>query len=152
MDIFRNDEPDMERSTAEVVFLKAQLLYPMILLVAFVLSAGVHSILTSRSEEELITPTATGPGGKPLPVTKRKREHEEPQILDIDEQSSAHGAFQYIAAAVVLTFLANCVAVVVHGLDSAGKSHEWWCSEQRMVRLPPLSPNALSESGPLGMI
>ena len=60
MDTFKNGGSDVEMSTAEAVFLKAQVLYPMILLVAFVLSAGVHSILTSRSEEELIIPTATG--------------------------------------------------------------------------------------------
>ncbi|KAK4218038.1 heavy metal tolerance protein [Rhypophila decipiens] len=132
--------PIIHRGTAETIFLRAQILYPVILLVAFVLSAAVHSILTSRSEEELDVPTVTGPGGKPLPVTKRKREQEEPRDLDSDGQSTGLVAFKHLAAVVVLTFLANGLALVAH-LNSHHPKYDalqdphWQCSEERMVYL-----------------
>ncbi|KAM7194997.1 heavy metal tolerance protein [Naviculisporaceae sp. PSN 640] len=138
--LLQNDPPNIERSTAQTVFLKAQILYPVILLLAFILSAGVHSVLTSRSDEELDVPTVRGPGGKPLPVTKRKREHEEPRVPDFDGQSTALVAFKHLAAAVVLTFFANCLALAVHASShppryDALKNSHWQCSEERMVYL-----------------
>ncbi|KAK3944616.1 hypothetical protein QBC46DRAFT_157139 [Diplogelasinospora grovesii] len=124
------------RSTAEVVFLNAELCYPVLLLLAFILSAGVHSILTSRTEEELVVPTVKGPGGKPLPVTKKKREAEKPQVLDVKTSNVALRVFQYTMAAVVLTFFANGAAIAVHALqarDKSGNVGGWWCGEERTV-------------------
>jgi ATP-binding cassette, subfamily B, vacuolar membrane transporter HMT1/ACLQ len=130
-------------SVVESVYFSAQVLYPVILLVAFIVSGAVHSVVTARSEEELVVPTATGPGGKPLPVTKRKREQlDEPRAPDAhDGGSFARGAFRYATAAVVLTFFANGAAIAVHALQARGKSGQvgnWWCGEERTVSLPPV--------------
>lgn len=132
---FESGEP---RSFAELAYLRAQLLYPVVLLVAFVLSAGVHSVLTSQSEEELVVPTVRGPGGKPLPVTKRKREQlDEPQVLDpAADCSFARRVFQYGTAVLILTFLANGAAIAVHALQARGNKGSgvsWWCGEERTV-------------------
>ncbi|KAK1751902.1 heavy metal tolerance protein [Echria macrotheca] len=134
MDALRNGGDP--QSFAEIVYLRAQLLYPMVLLLAFILSAGVHSIVTARSEEELIVPTVTGPGGKPLPVTKRKREQSgEIQVPAIaDDRSFARRVFQYGTAALTLSFLANLAAIAVHTLQVHGPKHfQWWCGEERTV-------------------
>ncbi|KAK0630595.1 hypothetical protein B0T17DRAFT_590058 [Bombardia bombarda] len=124
---------DSSRTTAEIVYDYAQLCYPAVLLLAFIISAAVHSILTSRTEEELVVPTARGPGGKPLPITKRKREHhEEPQVgLDVGGSGLATAAFQYITAALVLSFFANGAAISAHALQE--RDVGWWCMEQRTV-------------------
>ncbi|KAJ4304301.1 ATP-binding cassette-type vacuolar membrane transporter Hmt1 [Collariella sp. IMI 366227] len=79
-------------SAAETVFKKAQLLYPVVLLLAFVISAGVYTVVTSESEEELVVPTATGPDGKPLPVTKRRRKQE---ASGADDHANAAGGFAW---------------------------------------------------------
>ncbi|KAK3333961.1 hypothetical protein B0T19DRAFT_419662 [Cercophora scortea] len=120
-------------STADDILLKAQLCYPLVLLFAFILSAGVHGIVTAKTEEEPTAPAVKGPGGKPLPVTKRKRQPEEPQILDVYASNTARRAFQYITAAVILTFLANDAAVTARALQPSEKL--WWCSEERTVYL-----------------
>ncbi|KAK0623309.1 hypothetical protein B0T14DRAFT_426482 [Immersiella caudata] len=128
----------MSTSTAaEAVYLRAQLLYPVVLLVAFIVSAGVHSILTARTEEELVVPTAKGPGGKPLPVTKRKREQlDEPGVPDACAASGfARRVFQYTTAAVILSFFANGGAIALRALQLRGKdaTEGWWCTEERTV-------------------
>lgn len=126
-----------QTSTAEFVFLRSQLLYPVVLLLAFIVSAGVHSILTARTEEELVVPSARGPGGKPLPVTKRKREQlDEPRVRDTCAGSNfACRVFQYTQAAVILTFFANGGAIALRALQTPGKDsgNGWWCSEERTV-------------------
>jgi len=132
---FESGEP---QSFVEHIFLRAQIFYPVVLLLAFILSAGVHSVVTSQSEEELLVPTVKGPGGKPLPITKRKREQlDEPQALDpATDSSSARTAFRYGTAALVATFLANGAAIAVHALSSgggAGSKDGWWCGEERTV-------------------
>ena len=124
-------------STAETVELRAQILYPAILLLAFIASAGVHSVLTSRTEEELVAPIARGPGGKPLPLTKRKREHEESIVPQINFFSdAARRVFQYATGAIIITFLANAVAIALHAIEvrtSSGGTSGWWCGEERIV-------------------
>jgi ATP-binding cassette, subfamily B, vacuolar membrane transporter HMT1/ACLQ len=138
----------MSTSTAtEVVYLRAQLLYPVVLLLAFIVSAGVHSIVTARTEEELVVPTAKGPGGKPLPVTKRKREQlDEPRGPEICAPSGfARRVFQYTTAAVILSFFANGGAIALHALQLRRKdaAEGWWCTEERTVSFTPASLGGL---------
>jgi hypothetical protein len=134
-------------TAAEVVYLRAQLLYPVVLLLAFIVSAGVHSILTARTEEELVVPTAKGPGGKPLPITKRKREQlDEPQSPEICAPSGfARRVFQYTTAAVILSFFANGGAIALRALQLRRKdtTEGWWCTEERTVSFTPASWRAL---------
>ncbi|KAK3379412.1 hypothetical protein B0T24DRAFT_522327 [Lasiosphaeria ovina] len=142
MDVLNHGAPDLATppkntttevlSTAETVYRRAQLCYPVVLLLAFIVSAGVHSILTSRTEEELLVPTARGPGGKPLPLTKRKREHEEPRVQNVYTPSLARRACQYAVAALILTFFANGAAVCARALQFRNTT-EWWCGEERTV-------------------
>lgn len=134
-----------QRTFVELVYLRTQLLYPVVLLFAFILSAGVHSIVTSQSKEEIVVPTVKGPGGKPLPVTKRKREQlDEPQVLDpVADSSFARTIFRYGTAALIVTFLANGAAIAVHALQSSGGADAglgWWCGEERTVSNPPSLP------------
>ncbi|KAL2024486.1 hypothetical protein VTK56DRAFT_8297 [Thermocarpiscus australiensis] len=128
--------PAQSPGTAQLVLQTAQLLYPVVLLLAFVVSAGIHSIVTSRTEEELVAPTVRGPGGKPLPITKRKRENASPQAADVSTGGSARNGFLYITTAVVLSFVANGAAIAVHALQStrsSGLEQLWWCGEERVV-------------------
>ncbi|KAL2144084.1 hypothetical protein VTI28DRAFT_9614 [Corynascus sepedonium] len=130
--------PEPSSSTALSVLQRAQLFYPVILLLAFVISAGVHTVVTSKSEEQLAAPTVTGPGGKPLPVTKRKREQEPLQEFDDTNGpgSFARSVFLYLTAAVVMSFVANGAAIAVHAMKSSrdgGLANAWWCGEQTVV-------------------
>ncbi|KAK4123518.1 hypothetical protein N657DRAFT_572662 [Parathielavia appendiculata] len=135
------ENPDSERrlSAAQSVLRTAQLLYPVILLLSFVVSAAVHTIVTSKTEEELVVPAVKGPGGKPLPVTKRKREQQQVPEAHGDNRASGGSAwalFLYLTGAVIVSFVANCAAVAVHAMKSsrdAGPGSAWWCGEERIV-------------------
>ncbi|KAK3687912.1 hypothetical protein B0T22DRAFT_498173 [Podospora appendiculata] len=128
--------PLQRTTTAEFVSKHVQPWYPVVLAVAFLLSAGVHSIHTPRSKEKLVVPTAGGPGGKPLPATKRKRGHEQPRVRDVYRGALARRVCQCVTAAITLTFLTNGAAIAIHALQARGPSGDewpWWCSEERTV-------------------
>jgi ATP-binding cassette, subfamily B, vacuolar membrane transporter HMT1/ACLQ len=133
------------RSATESAFLTLQLLYPLVLLVTFIVTAGAHSILTARSEEDIIVPEATGPGGKPLPVTKRKKETGGHHAIEQRIGPIARRAFQYVSVLLVLTYVANGVNVATHALaerepsrgdgdrDRPAGQQGWWCTQERTV-------------------
>ncbi|KAK4230903.1 putative heavy metal tolerance protein precursor [Podospora fimiseda] len=137
----KNSGPVQSLTTAQMVYLKTQLFSPVVLLLVFVITAGIHSVITARSEEEFVHPTATGPGGKPLPVTKRKREQREAA----DDQESIRGnstpassaIFKYLTGATILSFLINGFAIGSHISQSAKQQKTegvfWWCGEERVV-------------------
>ncbi|KAK4146177.1 ABC transporter-like protein [Dichotomopilus funicola] len=132
-----NGGSEQSSSSAQSVLQMAQVLYPVVLLLTFIISAGIHTIVTSKTEEELATPTVTGPGGKPLPITKRRRRHQASQIDDdANTRGFAWSVFLYLTAAIIVSFVANGAAAAVHAMKSsrdAGFTHVWWCGEQRIV-------------------
>ncbi|KAK4170777.1 hypothetical protein QBC36DRAFT_295980, partial [Triangularia setosa] len=125
------------KTSAQVIYETTQQCYPVVLLLAFIISAAVHSIAKSRTEEELLIPTATGPGGKPLPITKRKREHrEQGSIYSTDGCTGGNTiqVFRYLTGVLVLSFAANAVATALHVWQSSKLGGElWWCGEERVV-------------------
>jgi hypothetical protein len=144
------DGRGFQPSLAEVVFRNSQLCYPVVLLFAFIISAGIHSIVTSKTEEEVVAPTVKGPGGKPLPFTKRRREHHDTQAPFVHNGDVAKTVFQYLSAGLVLSFIANGAAIALRALSARGVKGEvgdWWCDEQRIVSLSHFQvfgPNGLS--------
>ncbi|KAK4194746.1 hypothetical protein QBC40DRAFT_28888 [Triangularia verruculosa] len=125
------------KTFAQVVYERAQETYPAVLLLAFIISAAIHSIAKSRTEEELLVPTATGPGGKPLPITKRKREHRDQGSMystDGDSSGIAIQVFRYLTGALILTFAADAAATAAHVWQSSKVGDKlWWCGEERVV-------------------
>ncbi|KAK4171580.1 ABC transporter type 1, transmembrane domain-containing protein, partial [Triangularia setosa] len=125
------------KTSAQVIYETTQQCYPVVLLLAFIISAAVHSIAKSRTEEELLIPTATGPGGKPLPITKRRREHrEQGSIYSTDGCTGGNTiqVFRYLTGVLVLSFAANAAATALHVWQSSKLGGElWWCGEERVV-------------------
>lgn len=126
-------------STAQSVLRTTQLLYPVILLLTFILSAGIHTIVTSKTEEQLVSTTVRGPGGKPLPITKRKREQETRDADgddDGDRRCLTKTAFVYLTVGLISSFVANGAVMASHALKSSKSSageDQWWCGEERIV-------------------
>jgi len=133
--------PEQSPSLAQSVLRTAELLYPAILLLIFVLSAAIHTIITSKAEEKINFPTVKGPGGKPLPVTKRKWEKIAQELADEDNSRAsrlAKSAFRYLTFAVISSFVANGIAIIAHALHShrhEAREDWWWCGEERVVSI-----------------
>lgn len=155
--LLENSGTEQSPSATQLVLRNAQLLYPVVLLLAFILSAAVHTVVTSRTEEELVAPTVKGPGGKPLPVTKRKREQDAQQAADKDGGAGGAGgrlawkAFVYLTVAVILSFVANGVVMAARAVRSSRRAapNQWWCGEERIVSLA-LVPPPPRDRGPPG--
>ncbi|CAI4219135.1 unnamed protein product [Parascedosporium putredinis] len=107
----------------------------------FVVTALVCSIRSSRTEEDAVTPIVRGPGGKPLPVTKRKKN------LGFSGQGNganlpeigpfAKTVFKLLSGFLALTFFLNGAAVVFHAWkanrDLPAGQVNWWCGEPMVV-------------------
>ncbi|KAK0736915.1 hypothetical protein B0T21DRAFT_286353 [Apiosordaria backusii] len=125
------------KTFAQVTYERVQQCYPVVLLLTFIIATAIHSIAKSRTEEELLIPTATGPGGKPLPVTKRKREHrDQGSIYSTDgcNGGTMIQVFRSLTGALILSFAANAVATALHVWQSSKVGGKlWWCGEERVV-------------------
>ncbi|KAI1180309.1 ABC transporter-like protein [Nemania sp. FL0916] len=124
-------------SVVKSILTTTQYLYPGLLLLILLLLGALYSIYLSRSKGDVVVPTVTGPGGKPLPVTKKRRS-------DIDDQPqedarrfspSIKALYQWLYAAVTLTFIAQGAAIAAHALieRNAEGDYEWWCGEAKTV-------------------
>jgi len=112
-----------------------QYLYPGLLLVILLLFGAIYSIHTARTRGDVIVPTVTGPGGKPLPVTKKRRLDDVPQEPEGKFTPAIRSLFQWIYAVVTLTFVGQGAAIAAHALvqTSSSGEHTWWCGEAKSV-------------------
>src|SRR5690606_31803367 len=92
--------------------------YPGTILAVFILTALICSIRSSRKCEDTTKPTVRGPGGKPLPVTKRKKKHgssrraNQAEILETGP--CATFAFRSLAILVTVLLFSNGIAIAIH--------------------------------------
>jgi hypothetical protein len=115
--------------------------YYLILGAVFIVSALIYSIRSSKTEEDAVAPTVTGPGGKPLPLTKRKKKHEYTSEHDSSNLPSigphAKRVFQLLSVILTLTFFANGVTIGLHSWkanrDLPWGQVNWWCGEPMVV-------------------
>ena len=125
----------------------AQYLYPDLLILVFIIVGASFSIYNAK-REEVVAPVARGPGGKPLPITKRKKDHPKQERRQFSPAAKLF--FQWASIFTTLTFLATGIAIAVHALvyRSSDGEHGWWCGEPKTVQLSlPYSPHMTDVSG-----
>lgn len=117
--------------TAKAVLEYTQFNYPWVILFIFLVAFASNSILTSESTTESITPTVTGPGGKPLPQSalKSKQEKEKRKLQDFSPVRKL--LFIWLSALLLGTFIGNGVNIVIHALVE--RDQGWWCGEAAAV-------------------
>ncbi|KAI1426193.1 ABC transporter-like protein [Xylaria sp. FL1777] len=121
-------------SLAESMLTATQYLYPGLLLLILLLCGAIYSIYTARNRGDVVVPTVTGPGGKPLPATK-KRSIDKSQESDERFSPAARALFQWLYTAVTLTFVGQGAAIATRALlqKSTGGDNTWWCGEAKTV-------------------
>lgn len=107
---------------------------PWVLLLIFLAAFVVHSIASAESSGEAAGPVVTGPGGKPLPRSTKKREEEQERLRRkrLDFSPIRKLVFYYLSAGVIVSFLANATNIVIHALTK--REEGWWCGEATAVR------------------
>lgn len=117
---------------AERVRNVTQYLYPDILILVFIFVGASYSIYNAR-KEEVVVPEARGPGGKPLPATKRRKGHVEPDRYAFSP--TARIFFQWASILTTLTFLGAGITISARALVYRAGDGEngWWCGEPKTV-------------------
>ncbi|KAF1351196.1 hypothetical protein BDV97DRAFT_165750 [Delphinella strobiligena] len=108
--------------------------YPLILLVFFITTFTIHSILSANNandEEEQTSPSEehTGPGGKALPKKTGPIGGNKEEVLDFSRPRKL--LFEWLALGAALSFVGNAITVVVHALYSRGE--QWWCGQATVI-------------------
>jgi hypothetical protein len=104
--------------------------YPIVLLVYFLTTFTIRSILSAPSQDsdDKTSEPQLGPGGKPLPKKKAPAEDKN-TFLDFSRPRKL--LFEWLALAATLTLAGNAVTVVVHALYA--RKEEWWCGQATVV-------------------
>ncbi|KAI2642628.1 ABC transporter-like protein [Xylaria nigripes] len=127
---------DSTDSLVERILAATQYLYSGLLLLILLLFGVIYSVYTARRKGDVISPTVTGPGGRPLPATKK-------QAVDGDKSQEPEGRFspairalfQWLYTAVTLTFVSQGATIATRALvqTSPNGDHAWWCGEPKAV-------------------
>lgn len=129
-------------------------IYPLALLAVFVLAALIQSVSRARNEEATPDPDVLGPGGKPLPVTKKKKRSADPDSEPDHWGPQLSPGWRiislWISAIVCLAFFANMLVHLAHSFRVWPRRQEltdddWQETPQMTVSCMPL---LLPESAP----
>lgn len=119
---------------AQMIFVQAQVLYPFILLLSFGVVFAVHSVYASQHQEDVEQPTVTGPGGKPLPVTRIKVERSRARSATAQEFSrTASLCFKTGTATLALTFAAHGLHVIRQCVQAGWSDTDQFCTDELIV-------------------
>lgn len=131
----------VSEETAQAVLKYLHFAYPLILLVFFITTFTIHSIIASNRQSAHDRAEAseeqTGPGGKPLPKKKAVNGGGNAEVLDFSRPRKL--LFEWLSLAAALTFVGNAVTVVAHALYS--RSEQWWCGQATVVSTLPTHPS-----------
>ena len=105
--------------------------YPWVLLVVFLATFIVNSILSVPLAATVVEPAITGPGGKPLPRNAKKSKEEKEKRRQQDFSPVRKLVFIYLSAGVILTFIGSAINILVHALTK--RENGWWCGEATSV-------------------
>ncbi|KAM0272234.1 hypothetical protein ACHAQH_008776 [Verticillium albo-atrum] len=108
-----------DMSTAASILRDTLIWYPAILLIAFFISGVAYSILTAKKEEDLVEPGVRGPGGKPLPATKKRKRNSDGNSIHWGPTPSPafKKAFAWLSLVMFLVFFANGIAHFAHVVE-----------------------------------
>ncbi|KFA67385.1 hypothetical protein S40285_00163 [Stachybotrys chlorohalonatus IBT 40285] len=133
-----DDAPSLGLS--DEILRNTQYIYSLVLLVSFIVFAAWYSVFNSKKEEDTVQSHVKGPGGKPLPVTKRKKRNAGERKLGPHFGRAAKNAFRCLAAGVVITYVGNAVALYVHAFEYEDPN-QWtknglpWAGEWTLVHV-----------------
>ena len=106
--------------------------YAWVLFVIFLTAFIAFTVLTVAPVAQANGPVLLGPGGKPLPQSARKAKEERERRLKLKEFSPGRkDIFLYFSAALLGTFVANGIEIVIHALTKA--ENGWWCGKEMAV-------------------
>ena len=132
-----------DSSIVDVILRETQYLYALVLLTTFVSFAAWYSVYNAKKEDDIIQSHIKGPGGKPLPITKRKKRDNGERKLGPNFGRVAKNVFRYLAAVVFLSYIGNGAFMLAHAFKYEDP-YQWsreglpWAGEWSAVRFYPI--------------
>ncbi|KAK5712801.1 ATP-binding cassette-type vacuolar membrane transporter Hmt1 [Elasticomyces elasticus] len=124
--------PWVSNPTAQRLLQDLQIASPIVLLLLYITTFTVHSILTAPRDDAKKTnePEQLGPGGKPLPKKAKK----EASLADrYDFSRPRQLLFEWLSVGVLATLAGNITVVIVHALVE--REEQWWCGQAPTIYL-----------------
>ncbi|KAK6199828.1 hypothetical protein LQW54_009810 [Pestalotiopsis sp. IQ-011] len=124
-----------EQEPVETLRDALQYAYPAVLLSAFIIVGATDSIIAAVRRDDVVVPTVTGPGGKPLPATKRKRESQDDDEQEERYSPATKSFFRCCMMLATFTFFCAGAVIAARALynRTASGGHGWWCGEPKTV-------------------
>lgn len=110
----RRNHDGKELSFADILLQNTQYFYAFVLLFSFLFCAAWYSVFNAKKEEDIVQPSVKGPGGKPLPITKRKKRNDGERKIGPAFGRTAKNVFRYLAAVIFLSYVVTGVSMFVH--------------------------------------
>jgi hypothetical protein len=98
----------------DVILRDTQYSYAIVLLASFIGCVSWYSVYNAKKEEDVVQSHVKGPGGKPLPITKKKKRDDGARKLGPHFGQTAKNVFRYLAAVVFLSYAATGSLMFVH--------------------------------------
>lgn len=135
--------PSDRDSTWEVILDGLHYSYPVILLVVYLVSMMTYSVLSAPPDTSMkVAKGVSGPGGKPLPATKKRGPSAFREALDLDFTPSEKTLFRWLYIGVILTFVANAAVTTMHTfvvqwqvVALRDQARGWWAGKPAAVGL-----------------
>ncbi|KAI1268530.1 hypothetical protein F5Y18DRAFT_415241 [Xylariaceae sp. FL1019] len=120
---------------AERTLATTQYLYPDLLLVVLLVVGAIHSFYKASNSGDESTPACTGPGGRPLPASKKRQMDDKSHEPEQRCSPAVRGLFQWLYTAVTITFIGQGAAIVTRALAHRSRDgqNSWWCGEPKAV-------------------
>ncbi|OAA42054.1 heavy metal tolerance protein precursor [Cordyceps fumosorosea ARSEF 2679] len=133
----RLSDPSIPAS--DLILRETQCLYSFILLVAFLSCIAWYSVCNAKKQESIVQSIVKGPGGKPLPVTKKTKDDGE-RKLGPQFSPATKTFFRYLAAVIFISYVATSTFIFNHAFyhDNA---YKWskdglsWAGEWTVVHV-----------------
>lgn len=111
-----SERPDIDNDDtfADYLLRETQYLYALILLITFISGAAWYSVFNAKKEEDVVQSKVKGPGGKPLPITRRKKRNDGERKIGPHFGTAAKVVFRCISAVIFLSYAATCTSMFVH--------------------------------------
>lgn len=106
---------DTDTGPEDFLLRETQYLYSLVLLVTFVSLAAWYSVYNAKKDDDGPTKShIKGPGGKPLPATKKAKKDSAERKLGPHFDRKAKNIFRCLAAIVFLLYIGNATSMFVH--------------------------------------
>ncbi|OAA50239.1 heavy metal tolerance protein precursor [Cordyceps fumosorosea ARSEF 2679] len=125
---------------SDLILREKQYLYSFILIVAFLSCVAWYSVDHAKKQESILQLHGNGPGGKPLPVTKKKTKDDGERTLGPHFGPAAKNVFRYLTAIIFLSYVASGVCMFDHAFYH-DNSYKWskeglsWAGEWTVVHI-----------------